>query len=78
MTQESLSVFVLSCEYSIVDAPEPLRDDEGEACSALVDHDQQVIWVDRSLSPRRRLRMILQAVSRAWTERLQSIPSTEQ
>ena len=69
-----LAVTVLSNEYVVLDAPEPLTDDRGERLVAFIDHEQRVIWIDAGVAPRRRLQVTLRALSLAWQERLNGAP----
>lgn len=69
MRQPSLSVFVLANRYLIIDSPDRLTRN-GKRCSALVDHDDKVIWIDPDVSPAARQGVILRAVSLAWQDRV--------
>ena len=32
--------------YRPIDSPDPLYDNLGQRCSAIIDHDEEVIWID--------------------------------
>lgn len=72
-----LTAFVLANQYVILDAPEPLRDDDGVRCQASIDHDEKVIWIDRAVPAPEKQQLLLDAVSRAWQERMHFVPSVE-
>ena len=76
MGSHRLTVFVLANEYAILNSPDPLTSD-GRRCEAIIDHGQRVIWIDPSVSVRRRASVLLRASSQAWRERLHSAPLTE-
>lgn len=69
-------VFILSDEYSIQDSPDLLTDESGQRFSAVVDHEQKVIWLDASLVGYPRQRVIAHAVAHAWKERVEAVAET--
>lgn len=69
--RNTISVLILCNHYLIMDSPEDLKDGD-RACAATIDHDQRVIWIQRSL--RDRARAVALAVSQAWRERLDAVP----
>lgn len=72
----SISVFIVCVHYRLLDSPEgePPRDERGERCDFLIDHEQGVIWLDRAMDAARRLLVATYAVSAAWAERLDLAP----
>lgn len=60
------SVTVLSdTKYRIMSSPDALYDCEGDRCCALIDHDDQIIWIDPVISESGRAEVIERAVAQA-------------
>ena len=71
-----VTVPVLEVEYTIRQAPEPIRDDEGRVCEVQIDHEDRIIWIAPALPLVDQMRVLPQAVSHCWQERLADVCQT--
>lgn len=74
---DRLTVFVVAVDYTVQVSPDPLTDDADQPCEFRIEHDDHVIWIDPRVPFRRRQRVILHAVSRAWREALRAVSVIE-